>query len=124
MVVQASHPPSMIVIYWVSWRTKERWSWIWATYMGRMGVMQLLLSREGVDVDSNDDKYGLTPLSWAADNRHERVVQLLLSREGVDVDSKDKYGRTPLSGPAVKGPERGMQLPPSRESDDVDFQDK
>jgi ankyrin repeat protein len=30
-----------------------------------------------VDVDSKEDWFGQTPLSWAAENGHEAVVKLL-----------------------------------------------
>jgi ankyrin repeat protein len=36
-----------------------------------------LLLAKAVDVDSKDEDYGRTPLSWAAANGHETVVQLL-----------------------------------------------
>ena len=48
--------------------------------------MKLLLEK-GADVESKD-RYGRTPLSWAAGNGHEAVVKLLLEK-GADVESKD-----------------------------------
>ncbi|KAG7284251.1 hypothetical protein NEMBOFW57_010615 [Staphylotrichum longicolle] len=42
------------------------------------------------------DKYGQTPLWWAAANGHEAVVKLLLGTGKVDVDARDKNGRTSL----------------------------
>jgi ankyrin repeat protein len=39
-------------------------------------VVKLLLAQDGVDPDSKD-KYGRTPLWWAAGNGHEAVVKLL-----------------------------------------------
>ncbi|KAH0558820.1 hypothetical protein GP486_004540 [Trichoglossum hirsutum] len=77
--------------------------------LGLAGIMQLLLSHEGVDANSRD-KYGRTPLLLAAANGHGGVVQLLLSHEGVDVDSEDWQGRTPLLRAAEEGHERVMQL--------------
>jgi ankyrin repeat protein len=65
-------------------------------------IVKLLLATEGIDVDLKD-KYGRTPLLWAAANGHEAVVKLLLATEGIDVDLKDKYGRTPLSWAAANG---------------------
>jgi ankyrin repeat protein len=43
-------------------------------------VVRLLLAKDGVDPDSKDSRYGRTPLSWAAVNRHEAVVLLLKSK--------------------------------------------
>jgi ankyrin repeat protein len=46
------------------------------------GVVKLLLKKD-VDLDSKDTKYGQSPLSYAAEDRHEAVVKLLLE---TDVD--------------------------------------
>jgi hypothetical protein len=52
-------------------------------------------------------RYGLTPLSWAAENGHERIVKQLLAKDDVDRGLKDsQYGRTPLSWAAENGHER------------------
>jgi ankyrin repeat protein len=40
-------------------------------------VVRQLLAENGVDPDSKD-RYGRTPLSWAARNGHEAVVRLLI----------------------------------------------
>ncbi|EJT68836.1 hypothetical protein GGTG_13589 [Gaeumannomyces tritici R3-111a-1] len=74
-----------------------------ASYFGHEAVVKLLLDTGKVDVDSKDDEYGQTPLSWAALNGHEAVVKLLFDTGKVDVDSKDDYGRTPLSYAALNG---------------------
>jgi hypothetical protein len=42
------------------------------------------------------DKYGRTPLLWAAEDGDEEVVKLLVERKDVAADSKDKHGRMPL----------------------------
>jgi ankyrin repeat protein len=41
-------------------------------------------------VDS-ENKYGQTPLSWAAPRGHEALVKLLLETGQVEVDTKDKF---------------------------------
>lgn len=46
--------------------------------------MKLLLNRDDVATDSRD-KYGWTPLSWAAEEGHETIVKLLLSRDDVAI---------------------------------------
>jgi hypothetical protein len=72
-------------------------------------IVSSLLASEGVDVDSKDDKYGQTPLSWAAENGHEAVVKLLLEK-GADMESKSNNGRTPLSWAAKNGREAVVRL--------------
>jgi ankyrin repeat protein len=42
-------------------------------------VVKLLLEKNA-DLESKDDEYGQTPLSWAARNGHEAVVKLLLEK--------------------------------------------
>ena len=54
------------------------------------------LEKEGVDVNSKHSRYAQALLSWAVENRWE-MVKLLIEKEGVDVDSKGKYDGTPLS---------------------------
>ena len=53
--------------------------------------------------------YGQTPLSWAAENGHEAVVKLLLEK-GADVECKSNDGRTPLWWAAEKGHEAVVKL--------------
>jgi hypothetical protein len=58
-------------------------------------VVKLLLEK-GAELESKDEDYGRTPLSWAAGNGHEAVVKLLLEK-GAELECKDKnYGQTPL----------------------------
>jgi ankyrin repeat protein len=62
------------------------------------------------EVDSKDNTYSKTPLSWAAENGHEAVVKLLLASKA-DVDSKDNtYSKTPLSWAAQGGHEAVVKL--------------
>jgi serine/threonine protein kinase len=48
------------------------------------------------------DKYGLTPLHWAASLGHVEIVKLLLER-GANPNTKDNKGRTPLHEAASLG---------------------
>lgn len=68
-----------------------------------------LLADARVDPYSKDGE-GRTPLSWAAENGHERVVELLLAEKGVEVDMKSVNGRTPLYRAAEKGHEKVVEL--------------
>ncbi|KAM6506306.1 hypothetical protein FSOLCH5_013296 [Fusarium solani] len=90
---------------------------------GHEAVVKLLLATKGVDVNSKDEKYGRTPLSWAAENGHEAIAKLLLAAEKADVNSKDNYGRTPLSWAAENGHEAIAKLLLAAEKADVNSKD-
>jgi ankyrin repeat protein len=60
------------------------------------------------DIESTD-RYGQTPLSWAAGNGHKEVVRLLLKTTKVEIDSKC-FGRTPLSWAAQNGHDKVVEL--------------
>ena len=49
-------------------------------YFGIHVILSELVKQDDVMVDSKDDMYGQTPLSWAATNGHEAVVKLLKFR--------------------------------------------
>ena len=49
----------------------------------------------GVDVYVKEDRYGRTPLHYAASNGHKEIVELLIA-EGAEVNAKDKGRKTPL----------------------------
>jgi ankyrin repeat protein len=66
------------------------------------------LLEKGAELDSKDNIYGRTPLSWAAESGHEAVVKLLLEK-GAELDSKDIGAQTPLSWAAVNGHEMSGQ---------------
>ncbi|KAF3221101.1 hypothetical protein TWF106_006426 [Orbilia oligospora] len=79
-----------------------------ASYFGLAAVVRLLLgSSSSIDLNSRDDRYGRSALSWAAGNGFDAVIKHLLKgplwkgiwlpfRGAVLVDSMDKYHRTPL----------------------------
>jgi ankyrin repeat protein len=61
---------------------------LWAAMGGHKEVVELLLTIDGINLNSVDPEYGRTPLLWAATNGHKDIVELLLSKGGVDPDSK------------------------------------
>jgi ankyrin repeat protein len=63
---------------------------------GHDAIVQLLMARSDVEVNTND-KDGWTPLSLAADKGHDAVVRLLLARGDVKVNIVDGDGQNPLS---------------------------
>jgi hypothetical protein len=78
-----------------------------AAYFGLEEITSTLL-KKGYQSDCKD-KYGRTPLSWAARSGHEAVVKLLLEK-GAELESKDEYGQTPLSWAAKSGHETVVKL--------------
>jgi ankyrin repeat protein len=71
----------------------------------------LRLLKKGTMDTSVGDKYGQTPLSWAARHGHEAVVKLLLDTGKVEAHSKeDTHGQTPLSWAAENGHEAVVKL--------------
>jgi ankyrin repeat protein len=56
-------------------------------------VVELPLATDGVGPDSKD-KYGRTPLSWAAENGHEGVERLLIDKG--TIMPEDFYGHQAL----------------------------
>lgn len=76
---------------------------------GHKGVVELLLAKTGIDINSTDI-YLRTPLSYAAENGHETVVKLLLTKDKVIINSKDWHNRTPLSLAAENGNEAVVKL--------------
>ena len=58
--------------------------------------MRILLGWEEVKPDK-PNVLGKTPLSNAAQNRHERVVKILLGWEKVNLHKPEEWGRTPFA---------------------------
>ncbi|RMZ48479.1 ankyrin repeat-containing protein [Aspergillus flavus] len=79
-----------------------------AAKKGHEATVTLLLENNA-DIESRDEEYGQTPLSWAAENGHEVVVRLLLENKA-DIESRDKYGRTPIFWAARRGHEAVVRL--------------
>jgi len=78
-----------------------------ASSQGHKEVVQLLLEKKA-DTEVND-KYGWTPLLYAARDGHKEVVQLLLENNA-DIEAKSSNGRIPLVFAAEKGHKEVVQL--------------
>ena len=100
-------------IYWTSTNTDFPGNFtalMIASYFGLTAVVKhVLLQLHSSELDSRDNTYGRSAISWAAGNGFGEVVELLIKRIGdhlrgfrrlfrgrAKVDSVDKYGRTPL----------------------------
>lgn len=64
--------------------------------------------RDGYDHTAKDEK-GRTPLSWAAEQGHEKTVRVLLD-SGLDPNSEDASGISPLVEALLKGHTKILQL--------------
>jgi ankyrin repeat protein len=95
----------------------------YATEKGHEAVVKLLLTKDGVDLNSKDDYSGRTPLSHAAKNGHEAVVKLLLAKNGVDLNSKDRSSRTPLLYAAGNSHEAVVKLLLAKDGVDLNSKD-
>ena len=63
--------------------------------MGHEKVVELLLGKDGVDVNKTDN-YGVAPLFIASRKGHQNVVKLLLEKADVKVNEPNFDGKTPL----------------------------
>ena len=84
-------------------------------------VMELLLARDDIEVNSNWN--GRSPLSYATEEGNLDVMKLLLARDDINVNWKDGYGRSPLSYAAEKGNLEVMKLLLARDDIDVNSKD-
>jgi ankyrin repeat protein len=84
--------------------------------------MRILLATNRVNADVKD-RYGQTPLFYAAENGCEGTVKLLLETKRVNAEFKDNCGRTPLSRAAANGHERTVQRLLATKGIDVDLKD-
>lgn len=66
-----------------------------AAAAGCVSVVQILIARNGIDVNVLD-KTGKGPLSLAAQNGHKEVVELLLAHADISINSTDHLSQTAL----------------------------
>jgi ankyrin repeat protein len=83
---------------------------LWAAYNGYDEIVNLLITKYGVDPDTKDSRLGQTSLSWAVMAGQKSVVKLLLSMDKVDADSRNYSGFTPLLYAAITGEEAIVKL--------------
>lgn len=67
---------------------------IWAVCNDDAGLVRLLLSAPGINVNARCTAFARTPLMWAVCCGNAELVQLLLSAPGIGVNAIDSYGYT------------------------------
>ena len=93
-------------------------------YFGHGAVVELLLKRNDVQTDREEDD-GYTPLWWAARKGHKVVARLLLEREDVHVNTQaTSAGTTPLGEAVVWGHVEVVRLLLNRKDVHADWTDK
>ncbi|RYP09478.1 hypothetical protein DL765_008428 [Monosporascus sp. GIB2] len=90
---------------------------------GQYDEVKMLLARGDILADARD-KYGRTPLSYAAGQGHVEVVWLLLQTGKVEAGSSDREGRTPLVYAVVGGYEEVVWLLLTRSDVQAEHRDR
>jgi ankyrin repeat protein len=93
-----------------------------AATRGQDAVLEILLERQAINPDSQDD-CGRTALSWAAGTGHDKIVRQLLTTTRVNVNLKDNQHLTPLMWAARQGREDVVKLLLAEEEIDLDAVD-
>jgi ankyrin repeat protein len=93
-----------------------------AATRGQDAVLEILLERQDINADSQDDS-SRTALSWAANRGHDEIVRQLLATARVNVNSKDARHRTPLMWAAREGREGVVKLLLAEDKIDLDVTD-
>ena len=76
---------------------------------GHEAVVKLLLDK-GAELEAKDDKYGRTPLSWAARERARGGREAAAGAKALSSRPRITNGRTPLSWAAENGHEAVVKL--------------
>ena len=97
-------------IYWTSTNTdfpRGFTNLMIVSYFGLSTAVKHLFNMNGIRLNSRDDTYRRSALSWAAGKGFDAVVKLLINDgrrvfklpfwKRAEIDSVDRYGRTPLS---------------------------
>ncbi|ETS77629.1 hypothetical protein PFICI_09691 [Pestalotiopsis fici W106-1] len=95
-----------------------------STFFGHVATLKMLIVTGKIEIDSRDQLYHRTPLSYAAERGHDAVVKLLLATGKVDINSKDRYGKTPLFRATQEGHKAIVELLLATEKVEVNSRDK
>ena len=93
-----------------------------AAFLGLTKIMSERLEN-GTQPDAKD-RFGATPLFFAASRRHEDVIRLLMTREDVNPNVRGHCGRTPLMVAARDGYTAIVQLLLTYETVDINAKDE
>ncbi|OPB36014.1 hypothetical protein A0O28_0111800 [Trichoderma guizhouense] len=66
-----------------------------AAEWGNAEIFELLLKREGIELDPVDG-HGRTPLLLAAERGHYGIMSALIQKGGIQLDRRNKQGKTPF----------------------------
>lgn len=88
---------------------------VWASELGHLEVVKLLLLRQGADVNAQGGEYG-NALQAASYGDHVEVVKLLLDN-GADVNAKGGYYSNVLQGASLVGHIEVVKLLPDKGAD-------
>ncbi|KAM0513961.1 hypothetical protein ACHAPE_007316 [Trichoderma viride] len=88
-----------------------------------VAVAELLLAKNGVDVNAKDES-GRAPLMQAIEKRSEVLVRLLLAKDDIDMNTRGKNDRTPLLWAASFGYKEVVKLLLTKDGVNVNARDK
>lgn len=74
-----------------------------ASDSGEEKMVELLIGKEGINLNEQDTKFGFTPLYLASWGGYTKVVKKLLGEPGIWVNVKDKNGQTALHKSSSSG---------------------
>ena len=83
---------------------------------GNVGVIKMLLSRRGIDVNMYDAE-GYTPLSHAALHMKTEAVRLLLTQPNINLEQRNESGETALMQAAMSGAADVIELLLEKDAD-------
>ena len=77
----------------------------WASYYGRMGLVDLFLnySNQHIGVNATSEDSGLNPLLLASIAGHVEIIEILLSTPGIYLNVVDNNGMSPIMWASLKG---------------------